>query len=542
MTDSPVMTGWAHSTFGKAAEPDVESLLAGVTVRALEHAEVEAADVDGIFVGVFNSGFSQQGFDGGLVGVGQPSLGRTPSVHLENACATGSAALYAALDFVQSGRGKVALVAGAEKMTASSPEVVNNALLHASYRAEEEEAGSFAAIFGQLTEQYFERYGDHSDTLARIAAKNHANGIHNPFAHLRKDFGFEFCNTVSEKNPLVAGPLRRTDCSLVSDGAAAIVLRPTLVYGAGRDRTLSRIAAIARPRGWFPLPRGATGLRQPVHVDDLAATAVAALRAEGAGGRGYDLPGGETLPYREMVARVLAALDPPARLVELPAPLFALLASALRVGGRLQGFGAEAQARLRQAPLFRPGAAIHQPDPQRASAGGGEHLRAGPAPPVLDLLMRMAETVAVARRHERVPGAGGIDERGIRRGAAAVVPGHHNVGGDRNGIAPHYFALHDAAVDDPRRGFHAFTPAGGLVERERALGHRVDGIVGAAKRRLHQHPALKRLGVAYRRDGYRDLVPHAHEGRELSGHKHRGGVLRLYGFVLLEADVFKKVF
>src|SRR5690606_23929570 len=69
------------------------------------------------------------------------------------------------------------------------------------------------------------------------------------------------------------------------------------------------------------------------------------------------------------------------------------------------------QARLRQAPLFRPGAAIHQPDPQRASAGGGEHLRAGPAPPVLDLLMRMAETVAVARRHERVPGAGGIDER-----------------------------------------------------------------------------------------------------------------------------------
>lgn len=221
---SPVITGWAHSAFGKAPEPDVETLLAGVTTRALEHAEVEAADVDGIFVGVFNGGFSQQGFDAGLVGAGQPSLGQVPAVHLENACATGSAALYAALDFVQSGRGRVALVAGAEKMSASSPEVVNNALLHASYRAEEEDAGSFAAIFGQLTEQYFERYGDHADTLARIAAKNHANGIHNPYAHLRKDFGFEFCNTVSDKNPLVAGPLRRTDCSLVSDGAAALVI------------------------------------------------------------------------------------------------------------------------------------------------------------------------------------------------------------------------------------------------------------------------------------------------------------------------------
>ena len=224
MNASPVITGWAHSQFGKLAEPNVETLLAGVTVAALDHAQVDVADLDGIFVGVFNAGFSQQGFEGGLVGVGQPSLGRVPAVHLENACATGSAALYAALDFVQSGRGKVALVAGAEKMTAAPHEVVNNALLHASYRAEEEEAGSFAAIFGQIAEQYFERYGDHADTLARIAAKNHANGVHNPYAHLRKDFGFDFCNTVSDKNPLVAGPLRRTDCSMVSDGAAALVI------------------------------------------------------------------------------------------------------------------------------------------------------------------------------------------------------------------------------------------------------------------------------------------------------------------------------
>lgn len=223
MATTPVITGWAHSTFGKAPEPDVESLLAGVTTRALDHAGMDPGDVDGMFVGVFNGGLSQQGFDGGLVGAGQSALGRVPSVHLENACATGSAALYAALDFVQSGRGRVALVAGAEKMTASTPDIINNALLHASYRAEED-APSFAGIFGQLTEQYFERYGDHSDTLARIAAKNHANGIHNPHAHLRKDFGFDFCNTVSEKNPLVAGPLRRTDCSLVSDGAAAIVV------------------------------------------------------------------------------------------------------------------------------------------------------------------------------------------------------------------------------------------------------------------------------------------------------------------------------
>ena len=71
---------------------------------------------------------------------------------------------------------------------------------------------------------YFQKYGDQSDALALIAAKNHKNGVGNPFAQMRKDLGFEFCRRESEKNPFVAGPLKRTDCSLVSDGAAAIVL------------------------------------------------------------------------------------------------------------------------------------------------------------------------------------------------------------------------------------------------------------------------------------------------------------------------------
>ena len=152
-------------------------------------------------------------------------------------------------------------------------------------------------------------------------------------------------------------------------GAEAVVLRPTLVYGAGRDLTLSRIAALARRWRFFPLPRGATGLRQPVHVDDLAATAVAVLEKQGVGVGGYDLPGGETLAYRDMVARVLAALEPPARLLELPAPVFAAFSAALRASGRLQGFGPEAQARLRQDLVFdiRPAADAlgHAPRPFR---------------------------------------------------------------------------------------------------------------------------------------------------------------------------------
>ena len=100
------------------------------------------------------------------------------------------------------------------------------------------------------------------------------------------------------------------------------------------------------------LPRGACGLRQPVHVDDLAAAALAVLDAPATHGRAYALPGGEALPYREMVARVLASLEPPARLVELPAPLFAALLALARAGGRLQGFGDAAAARLRADLVF----------------------------------------------------------------------------------------------------------------------------------------------------------------------------------------------
>jgi acetyl-CoA C-acetyltransferase len=219
------IVGWAHSPFGKLDDPDVESLMGRVSGQALEHAGIGPESVDGISVGVMNNGFSKQGFEAALVAVGQPALGHVPATRVENACATGSAALYGALDFIESGRGRIALVIGAEKMTAKPTAETGDILLSASYRKEEGDVdGGFAGIFGKIAQNYFQRYGDRSEELARIAAKNHKNGMGNPYAHMRKDFGFDFCNTISEKNPYVAGPLRRTDCSLVSDGAAALVV------------------------------------------------------------------------------------------------------------------------------------------------------------------------------------------------------------------------------------------------------------------------------------------------------------------------------
>src|SRR5277367_3327647 len=146
-----------------------------------------------------------------------------PSVRCENACASGSAAVYAALDAVRSGRVRVALVIGVEKTTALDTPGVTRALGSASYQAEEASL-SFPAIFARFEQAYAARHGDPTEAMARIVVKNHHNAIASPLAHLHKPLELDFCLTASERNPFVAAPLKVTDCSLISDGAAALVI------------------------------------------------------------------------------------------------------------------------------------------------------------------------------------------------------------------------------------------------------------------------------------------------------------------------------
>src|SRR6202163_391212 len=132
-------------------------------------------------------------------------------------------------------------------MTTTPAAEIGRNLLKASYVREEADiAGGFAGIFGQIAGLYFQKYGDQSDALAMIAAKNHKNGVANPYAQMRRDLGFEFCRRESEKNPYVAGPLKRTDCSLVSDGAAALVLADVETALAMRKAVVFRAATHAQ--------------------------------------------------------------------------------------------------------------------------------------------------------------------------------------------------------------------------------------------------------------------------------------------------------
>jgi acetyl-CoA C-acetyltransferase len=219
------IVGWAHTPFGRLEGETVESLIVRVATEALADAGVAAADVDEIVLGHFNAGFSAQDFTASLVLQASADLRFKRASRVENACATGSAAVHQGLKAIAASTARIVLVVGAEQMTTTpGPEIGRN-LLKASYVREEADIdGGFAGIFGQIAARYFQRWGDQSDALARIAAKNHKNGVGNPYAQIRKDLGYEFCRTESEKNPRVAGPLKRTDCSLVSDGAAAVVL------------------------------------------------------------------------------------------------------------------------------------------------------------------------------------------------------------------------------------------------------------------------------------------------------------------------------
>lgn len=219
------ITGWAHTRFAKHEDATLESLITEATTQALDHAGLDPADIDQIFVGHFNSGFSRQNFPASLVMQACPALRFRPATRTENACASGSAAVYQGITAIEAERARNVLVVGVEKMSDARGETVGNNLLGASYLAEDGMVqGGFAGLFGQIADRYFQRYGDQSDALAMIAAKNHRNGVNNPWAQLRKDLGFKFCREESERNPIVAGPLKRTDCSPVSDGAAALIL------------------------------------------------------------------------------------------------------------------------------------------------------------------------------------------------------------------------------------------------------------------------------------------------------------------------------
>ncbi len=231
--------GAGHTAFGRLKEQRLEDLIVAAGKEALEDAGLCAADVDAVYLGHFNSGMVRDGFASSLIHQISPDLRFKPATRLENACASGAAAIFAGIEAILAGSARTVLVVGAEKMTSNSTAEVTKALAGAGYQNDEGEAGlSFPQVFALAAQEYAKRYSDPLPAMAKIASKNHQNALLNPLAQMRKDFSFEDCNTVSDNNPMIAPPLRLTDCSLITDGAAAIVLAaPDVAKGKDKAST-----------------------------------------------------------------------------------------------------------------------------------------------------------------------------------------------------------------------------------------------------------------------------------------------------------------
>jgi acetyl-CoA C-acetyltransferase len=249
--DSIYITGSGHTRFGRLTET-LEELIVAAAREAIAEAAIDPSEIDAVFLGHFNSGLVPDGFASSLIHLAHPGLRYKPATRCENACASGSAAIYAGLNAIRAGAARNVLVVGVEKMTHRSTQDVTTALAGAGYQNDPVEAAlSFPQVFAVAAETYASRYCDPLPAMAQIASKNHGNAMGNPLAQMHRPLSVEDCMKVWEKNPLIAPPLRLSDCSLISDGAAAVVLSGASAARAFQRRV--RIAAAAHVSDYLPM-------------------------------------------------------------------------------------------------------------------------------------------------------------------------------------------------------------------------------------------------------------------------------------------------
>jgi acetyl-CoA C-acetyltransferase len=221
-------------------------LIAEAGKGALEDAGIPAEEIDGIWIGSCSpSKFINQEHVGPLgLEVAPETLRFVPTTRTEGACASSSVALYNAVYGIESGRFKRVLVIGVEKMSLLSTPDVTHTLACSSFWPEEGAQGmTFPGLFAEYARGYQAHYGFSPEELkkmfAAVSALSYKNGMENPLAHFSKGsppdrmklFTAEAILDLPEEgkgsNPVIAPPLRLHDCSLISDGAAAVVLAPT---------------------------------------------------------------------------------------------------------------------------------------------------------------------------------------------------------------------------------------------------------------------------------------------------------------------------
>ena len=241
--------GTGKTAFGAFADRDLRSLAVEAGQKCLKNGNVSPSQVDAFLLGNFaGPAFVGQNH---LAPYISTALGITgvPATRIEAACASSGSAFYHAWTGVASGVYDIVLVAGVEKMTNQPTPRVTEILASAGDCSGEIRAGStFASLFAMIARRHMHDFGTKKEHLAAVAVKNHANGVLNPDAHMRKTITLE----QALKGKPIAEPLNLYDCSLISDGAAAVLLAP-----ADRARDFSakpvRVLGIAQASDYVAL-------------------------------------------------------------------------------------------------------------------------------------------------------------------------------------------------------------------------------------------------------------------------------------------------
>jgi len=197
--------------------------------KAIAEAKIDPAEIQAAAVGNFNAGqFTKQLHLGAFIPEIDEKLHGIPTMHTEAACASGALSVLLGAQWIMGGFHDAVLVVGAEQQKTMSSRDGSDVLgAAADFDVERPEYGDFMfpKLFGRIAQIYIDKYGASPDDLAAVAYKNYAHAALNPLAQMREaNLTYDCASQVSEKNPSVAPPLRVSDCSQITDGAAAVVL------------------------------------------------------------------------------------------------------------------------------------------------------------------------------------------------------------------------------------------------------------------------------------------------------------------------------
>ena len=197
--------------------------------KAIDEAKIDPAEIQAAAVGNFNAGqFTKQLHLGAFIPEIDEKLHGIPTMHTEAACASGALSVLLGAQWIMGGFHDAVLVVGAEQQKTMSSRDGSDVLgAAADFDVERPEYGDFMfpKLFGRIAQIYIDKYGASPDDLAAVAYKNYAHAALNPLAQMREaNLTYDCASQVSEKNPSVAPPLRVSDCSQITDGAAAVVL------------------------------------------------------------------------------------------------------------------------------------------------------------------------------------------------------------------------------------------------------------------------------------------------------------------------------